>query len=98
MSIKDFVEKGVTFRDSYGHLVETSDRAINFQNGWRATICRYPNKEGYEFSLGICDVDGYFDWNILKQFGANEKGVLFCLNEEEVCKHLDEIKNLPFKH
>jgi hypothetical protein len=63
--------------------------SIPFPNGWVASIVTLD----YGFSVAVCDYNGYFDWNILNQFGAY-KGTIDCKDEDEVCKALSIIEAL----
>jgi len=98
MKIADFVKDGISVINNMGEYRKTIDSSIVFRNGWVASIIDKTKmmcsiqKLGY--SVAACDYDGYFDWNILKQFGANECGTYECDTESEVCVMLQNIKNL----
>jgi len=93
MTIRDFVKKGITVVNDMGELKEVRNdlryTSIPFPNGWAASVIHEP--EGY--SVATCDYNGYFNWNILKPFGA-EEGKFQCETEEEVCKALAIIESL----
>lgn len=90
MTLQDFINKGITVRNSMGEIRTTSDSSIVFRNGWVASIVKTENNE---FSVAVCDYNGYFDWNILRPFGTS-KGTIICKNEDEICKALTIIELL----
>jgi hypothetical protein len=85
MTIQDFVDKGLTIRDSMGETIESSDQSIVFHNGLIANVIK--KKIGY--SIAVSDYDGYFNWNILKP-----NGTILCYDENEACKALSKIERL----
>lgn len=90
MELKDFVAKGLTVVNDMGETVKTTESSIVFPNGWIGSIIKA--KEG-SYSVAVCDYNGYFNWNILRFFGA-DNGTILCKNEEEVCKALSIIEML----
>ena len=89
MKIQDFVDKGITVRNDMGEIRRTRDSSIVFPNGWVASII----KKDKEYSVAVCDYNGYFDWNVLKSFGESN-GTIICNTEDKVCKALTIIENL----
>ncbi|HBY19821.1 MAG TPA: hypothetical protein DEG71_02245 [Clostridiales bacterium] len=92
MTIQDFINKGITVKNSMGEIRHTSDSSIVFPNGWVASIVK-PLDNKAKYSVAICDYNGYFNWNILKPFGESN-GTILCNTEEEVCKALMIIEAL----
>jgi len=98
MKIEDFVKHGISVTNSMNEYRTTTDSSIVFTNGWCASIIdktknTWANQK-LRYSVAACNWDGYFDWNILQQFGANKDGTYECDTEEEVCELLEKIKNL----
>lgn len=91
MRIEDYIKEGVNTFDSFGKLRETKNNSIVFKNDRVASIIRHSETE---YSVATCNYDGYFDWEVLKSLKGCKGGVVFCKNEEEVCKVLEFIKNL----
>jgi hypothetical protein len=89
MKLQDFVQKGLTIINDMGEIRETTESSIIFPNGWIANIVKVD--EG--FSVGVCDYNGYFNWEFLRPFGR-DTGVIICKNEEEVCKALTIVEML----
>lgn len=90
MKIQDFISKGISVVNDMGELRKTSDHSIVFPNGWVGSIVGLD--EGY--SVATCDYEGYFNWDILKPYGASEKGTIICKTENEVCNALAVIEAL----
>jgi len=90
MKIQDFINKGITIVNSMGEVRETRHSSIVFPNGRVASIVI----EEDNYSIATCDYDGYFNWDILKPFGASKDGVIICKTEDEVCKALAIIESL----
>lgn len=90
MTIQDFVKKGVRVINDMGELRVPRASSIPFSNGWVASIVKVEDR----FSVAVCDYNGYFNWSILNDFGANDKGKFSCENEDEVCKALSVIESL----
>jgi len=93
LELKDFVEKGLTVINDMGETRKTTDSSIVFPNGWVASIVN-PSDGSAKYSVAVCDYNGYFNWNILRPFGATENGTILCNNEQEVCKVLSIIEML----
>jgi len=100
MSIKEYIEK-FSISEIVNNMNEqrkTTDSSIVFSNGWCASIIDKTKQhwadQKLRYSVAVCDWDGYFNWNILKQFGANEHGTYLCDTEDEVCEMLENIRNL----
>lgn len=91
-----FVSEGISVTNDYGEHLETSKNSIVFPNGRLASICtkeHWPEQES-KYSIAVCDYYGYFDWEVLKPFGANKHGTVECDTEEEVCNALTVISLL----
>ena len=89
MTRQDFINKGIRVINDMGELRIPSKSSIPFPNGWVASIITI--EDG--FSVATCDYNGYFNWDILNDFGA-ERGKFKCKTEEEVCKALSVIESL----
>jgi len=94
MKIQDFVNKGVRVINDMGELRIPSKSSIPFPNGMGGGSI-VTLDEGY--SVAVCDYEGYFNWDILKPYGASEKGTIICKTEDEVCKALSIIELLNYK-
>ncbi len=92
MELKDFVAKGLTVVNDMGETRRTSESFIVFPNGWVGSIVK-PSDGSAEYSVAVCDYNGYFNWNVLKPFGNND-GTITCKNEQEVCRALSIIEML----
>jgi len=93
--------------NDYGEHRHTSDRSIVFPNGWVASIVENngvdtykPNgehikefKSNKNYSVAMCDYNGYFDWDILNQFGAID-GCIYCDTELELLVACETIRRL----
>ena len=90
MRIQDFVNKGINVINSMGEKQITQDNSIVFSNGWVASIVKWSDNT---YSVAVCDYDGYFNWDILNLFGA-DNGKFSCDTEGDVCKALAIIQNL----
>ena len=60
-----------------------------FPNGWVASVLKkeYWHSFNGNYSVAVCDYNGYFDWDILEMFGA-VNGAVICDTEDEVCEIL----------
>ncbi|MFA6843563.1 MAG: hypothetical protein WCR33_04100 [Bacilli bacterium] len=92
MKLKDFVAKGLTVVNDMGETRKTSEHSIVFPNGWVGSIVK-PSDGSAEYSVAVCDYNGYFNWNVLRPFGT-DKGVILCKDEQEVCRALSIIEML----
>lgn len=93
--------------NDYGECRHTSDRSIVFQNGWVASIIEnngvdiyIPNgehikefKSNKNYSVAMCDYNGYFDWDILNKYGAID-GCIYCDTELELLVACETIRRL----
>ena len=80
--------------NDYGEHRQTRDNSIVFKNRWVASIVdnhTYPEKGKY--SVAMCDYNGYFDWEILNNFGAKE-GQFFCNTELDILIACETIRKL----
>ena len=91
MKIKDFENKGINVVDSMGEKRMTKDNSIVFPNGWVASIIK---KADNTYSVAVCDYEGYFNWDILKEHCVTNNGCVSCNTEDEVCNALVIIENL----
>jgi len=89
MTRQDFINKGIRVINDMGELRIPSKASIPFSNGWVASIVAVDNG----ISVAVCDYEGYFNWNILNNYGA-ERGKFQCKSEDEVCKALVIIESL----
>ena len=91
--LKAYAEKyGVKeVKTAYGTRV-TRQGSIVFPNGWVASIVENSKNEG-RYSVAMCNYDGYFNWDILNQYGA-ENGSIECITEEEIIDACEIIRNL----
>ena len=91
-----FLDRSVEFViNDYGKIRTTKENSIVFRNGWVASIVEnteHPEKNK-KYSVAMCDYNGYFDWEILNQYGA-DNGCFYCDTEEEICKALTVIERL----
>lgn len=96
MSREDFIQRAVPeVVNDYGEIRKTRENSIVFRNGWVASIVEnreHPEKNA-KCSVAMCDYNGYFDWKILNQYGA-DGGCFYCNTEDEICKVLSIIENL----
>lgn len=96
MSRKEFIQRAVPeVVNDYGETRKTRENSIIFPNGWVASIVentQHPEKNA-KYSVAMCDYNGYFDWSILNQHGA-DNGCFYCDNEDEICKALTIIEGL----
>lgn len=75
----------------------TSETSIVFPNGWVASIVKnlfYPEKEA-EYSVAMCDYNGYFDWHTLNKYGA-DNGCFYCNSELEIIIACETIRRLAW--
>lgn len=93
--------------NDYGEHRQTRERSIVFPNGWVASIVENngidtykPNgehikefKSNENYSVAMCDYHGYFDWDILNQFGAID-GCIYCDDELEILVACETIRRL----
>lgn len=94
MKIKDFVTD-IKVINSMGELRTSSENSIVFPNGWVASVLKKEDWHSFNgnYSVAVCDYNGYFDWDILEMFGT-VNGAVICNTENEVCEILIIIKNL----
>lgn len=90
-----------------GEHRHTRENSIVFPNGWVASIVNNDGVDVYQadgthskvyrsskkYSVAMCDYNGYFDWNILNQYGAIE-GCLYCDTELEILIACETIRRL----
>lgn len=50
-------------------------------------------KSNKNYSVAMCDYNGYFDWDILNQFGAID-GCIYCDDELEILVDCETIRRL----
>lgn len=82
--------------NSMGEHRRTRKNSIVFPNGWVASIVlnrMHPEKKG-KYSVAMCDYNGYFDWSILNEHGADE-GCIYCDTELDIIIACETIRRLP---
>lgn len=93
--------------NDYGERHQTRKEHIIFPNGWVASIVKnngidvwLPNgkhikefKSDKKYSVALCDYNGFFDWEILNQYGAIE-GCIYCNSELEILVACETIRRL----
>lgn len=75
---------------------KTRENSIVFPNGWVASIVenrQHPEKNA-KWSVAMCDYDGYFDWSILNEHGA-DNGCFYCNDELDIIIACETIRRLP---
>lgn len=96
--------------NSMGERRRTEENSIVFPNGWVASIVENKgmivhNPDGTKtirmdsdkkYSVAMCDYDGYFDWEMLNEFGAI-KGCLYCDTELEIIIACETIRRLQIQ-
>lgn len=96
--LKDYREKyGVKeVVNNIGETRKTRENSIIFLNGWVASIVELKDSDprtDKKYSVAMCDYNGYFDWSILNQYGANQ-GCIFCDTELEIIIACETIRRL----
>ena len=79
--------------DSMGGVRKTRENSIVFDNGRVASVVT-DVAHGCKYSIATCDYDGYFDWDILNEHGAND-GCLPCNTELDILIACETIRRLP---
>lgn len=96
MNREEFIKRAV-FKviNDYGKVRETRENSIIFANGWVASIIKNTDRpeKNAKYSVAMCDYNGYFNWDILNQYGADE-GCFYCNTEDEICNALAVIEGL----
>lgn len=80
--------------NSMGEHRRTRRGSIVFSNNWVASIVentQYPEKGKY--SVAMCDYNGYFDWELLDKYGA-DNGCFYCNTELEILIACETIRRL----
>lgn len=81
--------------NNMGETRRTREHSIVFPNGWVASIVeRQHPKKNAKWSVAMCDYDGYFDWSILNQHGA-DNGCFYCNDELDIIIACETIRRLP---
>lgn len=83
----------VTITNEYNETMYSSNSHIIFSNEWRASIVPIDNNAHY--SVAAADICGWFYWNVLKDYGANDDGCFICDTEQEIINACEIIRNLP---
>ena len=81
----------------------TDKESIIFPNGYVASICYNSKninakKDDTSCTVATCDYDGYFNWDILNQFGNDQyvsSGIFHCKTELDLLIALESIRRLP---
>lgn len=98
MTLKEYTHKyGITVTNSMGEVRTPSENNIPLENGRVISIVdtikwKELNIHG-RFSVGVSDYDGYFDWNMLSQFGSIN-GCIYCNTEDEIIQACEKIRGL----
>lgn len=93
--------------NDYGEHRQTRERSIVFPNGWVASIVENNGVDTYKpngehikeiksdknYSVAMCDYNGYFDWDILNKYGAID-GCIYCDTELELLVVCETIRRL----
>jgi len=79
--------------NDYGETRCTNPNSIVFDNGWVASIVDTP-EDTEAYSVAACDYNGYFDWNILNNYGTVD-GRFHCDTIDEVIASCEIIRRLP---
>lgn len=97
MKREDFIKRAlVSVVNDMGETRYTRENSIVFPNGWVASVVENTSKRDVsdkKYSLAVCDYNGYFNWQILNEYGAIN-GCLYCDNEEEICSALAIVESL----
>ena len=73
---------------------KTRKNSVVFPNGSIASIVHNTEKpEKGKYSVAMCDYNGYFDWSILNQYGADH-GEFFCNTDLEIIIACETIRRL----
>lgn len=107
--LKEYAEKYGLKKviNDFGEARTTKENSIVFPNGFVASIVENNGvtsigpggKKSVEFkskkkySIAMCDYNGYFNWNILDDFGGIE-GCIYCDTELEIIIACETIRNL----
>ena len=84
---------GTTAVNDYGEVRFSNPRSIIFNNGFVASIIDTPEEEK-KYSVAVCDYNGFFDWDLLNNYGATD-GRFHCDNIDEVIVACEIIRNIP---
>lgn len=93
--------------NDYGEHRQTRERSIVFPNGWVASIVENNGVDTYKpngehikefksdknYSVAMCDYNGYFDLDILNKYGAID-GCIYCDTELELLVACETIRRL----
>lgn len=96
MDISTYMKKyGIKeVKNDYGETRCTREGNIVFSNGWVASIVENVNcPEKGKYSIAMCDYNGYFNWEILNKYGA-EQGKFYCNTDTEIISICEIIRNL----
>lgn len=81
--------------NDYGETRFSSNGNIIFDNWKCASIAcnmSHPEKNAM-YSVAACDWNGWFDWDLLNQYGA-VNGCFYCNTEDEIISACEVIRNL----
>lgn len=79
--------------DDFGNYVYTTSNHIVFPNFYCASIIKKWEEGGnIVYSVAMCDWNGYFDWNLLNEYGATD-GRFICQDENDIIKACEIIRN-----
>ena len=93
--LKEYTEKfGIKeVINDCGEYRLTREDSIVFPNGWVSSIVLSKHPKKGKYSVAMCDWNGYFDWSILNDYGA-DNGELFCNTELEIIIACETIRRL----
>lgn len=95
--LKEYAVKfGVEWvKNDMGEYRKTRYNSIIFPNGWVASIVEnrsHPEIDG-KYSVAMCDYNGYFNWDILNKYGAQD-GCFYCGSELDIIIACETIRRL----
>lgn len=84
--------------DDYGNVVYATSSHIIFPNFCCSSILAKKNDDGEitHYSVAMCDWNGYFDWDIMNEYGATD-GTFKCYTEDDVIEACEIIRNYQGK-
>lgn len=94
--LKEYAEKfGIPeVINDFGERRTTKENSIVFPNGWVASIVKQNCDAKYpQYSVAMCDYNGYFNWSILDKHGAFQ-GCFYCYTELDIIIACETIRRL----
>lgn len=85
--------------DDYGDVVYATSSHVIFPNFFCASIIAKKNDDGEitHYSVAMCDWNGYFDWDIMNEYGATD-GTFKCYTEDDVIEACEIIRHYQWCH